>query len=126
MGIRAYGSSLAEAFENCALGMMSLLLDPEAVRLEKRVGLSASGGDIESLLVSWLAEILFHVEAEGYAFGAFEIQELSDRKVWGSGLGEPLDAERHALKLDIKAPTYHMLELKENKGRWAAQVIFDV
>jgi len=117
---------MAEAFENCALGMMSLMLDPGAVRLEERVELSASGGDHASLLVSWLAEILFHVEAEGYAFGAFEVRELSDLKVRGSGLGEPLDIERHVLKLEIKAPTYHMLELKENKGRWAAQVIFDV
>jgi SHS2 domain-containing protein len=126
VGIRAYGSSMAEVFENCALGMMSLMLDPGAVRLERRVELSASGGDHASLLVSWLAEILFRVEAEGYAFGAFEVRELSGLKVRGSGLGEPLDAERHALKLEIKAPTYHMLELKENKGRWAAQVIFDV
>jgi SHS2 domain-containing protein len=78
------------------------------------------------LLVCWLAEILFHVEAEGYAFGSFEVSEISDLTVRGSGMGEPLDAARHALMLEIKAPTYHMLELGESKGRWAAQVIFDV
>ncbi len=126
MGIRAYGSSMAEVFENCALGMMSLMLDPGTVRQEKRVELSASGGDRASLLVSWLAEILFRVEAEGYAFGAFEVRDLSELTVRGSGLGEPLDAARHALTLEIKAPTYHMLELKESEGRWTAQVIFDV
>ena len=126
MGIRAYGSSLAEVFENCALGMMSLMLDIGAVRPQGRVELSASGVDRESLLVSWLSEILYRVEAEGYAFGAFEVREVSGLTAEGTGLGEPLDAARHALELEIKAPTYHMLELEESNGRWTAQVIFDV
>lgn len=117
---------MAETLENCALGMMSLMLDPGAVRLKRRVRLAASGEDHASLLVSWLSEILFRVEVEGFAFGAFEASELTDLTVGGWGMGEPLDPARHALGMEIKAPTYHMIEFKEQEGRWTAQVIFDV
>jgi len=117
---------MAEAFENCALGMMSLMLDISKVRPQQRASLSVHGRDSKSLLVAWLSEILFLVEAEGWAFGSFEISEISEVAVVGWGTGEPLDADRHAIELEIKAPTYHMLELEEGEGRWTAQVIFDV
>lgn len=126
VGIRAYGGSREEAFANCALGMMSLILDVESVepRERKEVVVEASGP--EELLVRWLSEILYLVEAEGWAFGGFEVHKVSGRRVEGWGLGEPLDAEKHKVSGEIKAPTYHMLLLKEENGTWIAQVIFDV
>ena len=118
---------MAEAFVNCARGMMFIMLDPAKVRLARRKELKAEGRDRKSLLVAWLSEILFQVDARGWAFGAFEVDELTDLSVRGWGLGEPLDPVRHAVKQGIKAPTYHMLELEEKEGgRWTAQVIFDV
>ncbi|MEW6555527.1 MAG: archease [Actinomycetota bacterium] len=126
VGIRAYGGSMAEAFENCALGMMSLMLEPERVKPRHRAELSARGRDGGSLLVAWLSEILFKVEAEGWAFNSFGVVSCNGAAVAGWGAGEPLDAARHGLKMEIKAPTYHLLELGEAGGRWAAQVIFDV
>ncbi len=117
---------MAEAFENCAVGMMSLMLDPGRVETRRRVELSARGMDAKSLLVAWLSEILYRVEAEGCAFASFEVGEIDEVAVAGWGEGEPLDAVKHAAALEIKAPTYHMLELGEREGVWTAQVIFDV
>ncbi|MBC7229866.1 MAG: archease [Actinobacteria bacterium] len=126
VGIRARGGSLGEAFGNCALGMMSLMLDPGKVRHERRVRIEAEAEDPEALLVAWLSEILFRVEAEGFAFARFEDVEPGEGKVAGWGWGEPLDPERHDLRIEVKAPTYHGLELREENGVWVAQVIFDV
>jgi SHS2 domain-containing protein len=117
---------MAEAFENCSLGMMSLMLDPGKVRPRQRVGLSAQGRDWKSLLVSWLSEVLYRVEAENLAFASFKISRLTEYAAAGWGMGEPLDRERHAAGTEIKAPTYHMLVLEEIEGLWTAQVIFDV
>ncbi len=117
---------MAEVFVHCSLGMMSLMLDLESVRVAGRMALAAEGRERESLLVAWLSEILFRVETEGWVFGEFEIAEISDTQARGYALGEPLDPRRHSLKLEIKAPTYHMLELKEEDGLWTAQVVFDV
>jgi SHS2 domain-containing protein len=126
VGIRAYGSSMAEVFENCSRGMMTLMLDIDSVRLDQRVEIAAHGMDRQSLLVSWLSEILFQVEVGGWAFGAFEVGEATDLEARGWGLGESLDPVMHKVAREIKAPTYHGLELEEREGRWTAQVIFDV
>lgn len=117
---------MAEVFEGCALGMMSLMVDLSTVEPAERVRLEAVGRDRVSLLVSWLAEILFKVETEWRLFRDFQISELTESKVAGWGWGEALDPGRHELELEIKAPTYHMLELEESQGRWTARVIFDV
>ena len=106
--------------------MMSLMIDTGTVRPTERSDIRAEGSDWESLLVSWLGEILYRVEAEGWAFNRFHVSALSRYVVSGWGMGEPLDPSRHRIKLEIKAPTYHMLELKEENGRWLAQIIFDV
>ncbi len=126
MGIRAYGGSREEAFANCALGMMSLILDVESVEPRERKHIRVHGSGAEELLVRWLSEILFLVEAEGWAFGGFEVSELTEERVEGWGTGEPLDPDRHKVSGEIKAPTYHMLRLEEENGIWIAQVIFDV
>lgn len=106
--------------------MMSLILNPQSVRAVDRLEVQAEGRDSASLLVSWLAEILFKVESERWAFREFGVDEISESRVRGWGLGEPLDLARHEIQMEVKAPTYHMLELKEEAGRWIVQVIFDV
>lgn len=117
---------MSETFRNCALGMMSLMLDLDKVRREKKVRVEAEADDLEGLLVAWLSEVLFHVEANGFAFRWFEDVELKKGSVAAWGWGEALDPARHGLKLEVKAPTYHGLELRKEKEGWVAQVIFDV
>jgi SHS2 domain-containing protein len=106
--------------------MMSLMVDTDSIRPTERSEIRAEGRDWKSLLVSWLGEILYKVEVEERAFKEFHISALSRYTVSGWGIGEPLDMARHQVKLEIKAPTYHMLELKKENGRWLAQIIFDV
>lgn len=126
MGIRAYGESREDLFANCARGMVSLILDPESVEPRDKVQIEAEAVELEALLVRWLSEILFLVEADGWAFGDFQVEEVTDGRVRGWGLGEPLDPEQHGVHGEIKAPTYHMLRVEEEDGAWTAQVIFDV
>ncbi len=126
VGIRAYGQSMATVFENSALGMVSLMLDLEKIRPERRVRLEARGRDRDSLLVAWLSEVLYQVETEGWALASFEVSALTDTAVEGWGTGEPLQPARHVTGMEIKAPTHHMLELKERDGLWTARAIFDV
>jgi SHS2 domain-containing protein len=40
--------------------------------------------------------------------------------------GEPIDRERHQLAHEIKAVTYHQLEVKETDAGWQARFIVDI
>jgi SHS2 domain-containing protein len=40
--------------------------------------------------------------------------------------GEPFQEGVHVIKTEVKAVTYHQIEVREEKGRWKAQVILDL
>jgi SHS2 domain-containing protein len=126
IGIRAWGKSLAEAFENTARGMFSLICDPALVREEESFAISVEADDRETLLVEWLNELLYLFESRGVLLAGFKIGNISETALEATVFGERLDFERHRPEADIKAATYHMLKVEQSNGDWEAIVIFDV
>jgi len=125
IGIIAYGSDLHELFANAARGMFSLLLEIETVAPREERFVEVEGIDLEGLLISWLNELLYLYTAEGLALSQFDIMELADGRLRARVRGERADPSRHHPHLDIKAATYHQLEIKGD-GTWSARIIFDI
>ncbi|HEU5300091.1 MAG TPA: archease [bacterium] len=125
VGIVAHGRTLAEVFANAARGMMSFLIAPEAVQPAEARRITAEADDREGLLVAWLNELLVLLNGDGFVPRAFRIERLTDTHLEADVLGEPVHPERHRFRLDVKAATYHQLEIRRNAD-WHARVIFDV
>jgi len=125
-GVVAYGADLKEAFANAACAMFSLMADLD--RVEERVcrQIEVEAEDQESLVVSWLNELLYLLDVDRMVFKRFEVSELGHTRLKASAYGERLDAERHRVRSGIKAATYHMLRVAEEDGRYSIRVIFDV
>lgn len=126
VGIIARADSLPALFEAAAEGMCSFILDAASVEnrawLERRV--EAEGAD--NLLVAWLNDLLSVIAAEAFAPRVFVVDELSEGRLRATVHGEPVDPDRHRFRLDVKAATYHQLEVRRDDGGWRARVIFDV
>lgn len=125
VGIIAYGRSLEELFGNAAAGMMHFLIDNATVRRTERRTRVVEAGDLEGLLINWLNDLLVVLNADGFVPAEFEIRDLSDTSLTAQLSGEPVDPTRHAFRLDVKAATYHALEIGKNEY-WHARIIFDV
>ena len=125
-GVKAYGGSLAEAFESAALGMYSLITDLEGIKEEKTVRIEKESRSIEGLLVAWLNELIFLFDAYGFIGKKITIDRLENNAVVSSVTGEDFDAERHEQRLLIKAATYHDIKVENKGGRWELSVIFDI
>ena len=126
VGIVAYGDTLNELFANAARGMFALMVEPGAARPAKVVVVEARGADLPSLLVSWLNELLFRCEVEGWAPADVQVLEVAGGRAKGQLSGEPADRDRHRFKGVVKAATYHLLECQKDQDRWHARVVFDV
>lgn len=126
IGIRAFGNSLQELFENAALAVESIALDPEQVDPHFAYPLAAGGEDLEALLVAWLNEIVYYLDGKRIAMSRFEVETLTETEVVGRGWGEPRDAERHPARLVVKAATYHQLTIRQSEGRCIAEVYLDI
>jgi SHS2 domain-containing protein len=125
VGIVAHGRTLAEVFANAAAGMMAFLIAPDAVRPTETRRITVEADDREGLLVAWLNELLVLLNGDGFVPGVFRVERLTDRRLEADVLGEPVAPERHRFQLDVKAATYHQLEIRRNE-QWHARVIFDV
>ena len=125
IGIEAYGSTLEEAFENAAKGMFSIITDGSAIApVEKRDIELPVDSDKEQLLVDWLSELLYINDVDGMVFGDFKVK--IDGKLVGEAWGEKYDREKHGYGAEIKAVTYHMLQIKRNKKGFYIRVLFDI
>lgn len=143
VGLRAFGNTLKEAFTNAAIGMYSLITNPDAISEEKVIEVSVVSEWMEGLLVSWLNELIFHFDAYGFIGKKIVISELipsfSLPPPQGRGLGwgevcslkayisgEEFDPKRHESKLLLKAATYHSLKIDKKNDIWEIDIIFDI
>jgi len=126
IGFRAYGRSLEELFANCALAVVSIIMDPSKIVSRERISLVVEGSGYETLLVNWLNEVLYYIDSKRMTFKEFEIPSLTESRIDAIAVGEARDAGRHPPKVVVKAVTYHQLSLRQTDGRWVAEVYVDV
>ncbi len=126
IGVRSFGATEEEAFENAAFGMFSLLADLELVSDEVEFPVIVEGEDRETLLVEWLNELLYIYESQGVILKKFHVSVLEDTRLEGSAWGGHIDPARHEIRTDIKAVTYYQLQVTRTEKGWIAEVIFDV
>jgi protein archease len=127
--IEAYGTTLEEAFENAAKGLSNTMIDLKTVRPKKEIKFSAKGHDLYSLLFDWLDKVLLLLVADWIAMSQFSIkirQHNNGYSIEGTARGEPLDLDRHRYKVEIKAVTYHEMEIKQEKGRVTVRFLLDL
>lgn len=125
VGIRAYGHTLSELFGNAARGMFSLIANLDGVAPTESVSIEVEAPDRESLLVSWLTELIYYYETERLLFSEFFVQECSETRLRGVAKGQRFQPGEMEILRHMKAVTYHELEVTERGGQWTAQVIFD-
>src|ERR671910_638001 len=90
---------------------------------------SAKGDDLYSLLFDWLDKVMLLLVSDGIAMSQFsvKIQQANDNYLLeGTARGEPLELDRHHYKVEIKAVTYHEMEIKQEKGIITARFLLDL
>jgi len=126
VGVKAYGKNLSEAFENAAKGMFDIITDKSEIDNIGQYIIELKAPDLEQLLVDWLSDLLFLNSAKNLVFGFFKV-ELDEKKSKLSAkvFGEKFNLSKHKIGAEIKAVTYHMLEVKK-KRPFHVQVLFDI
>ena len=124
----AYGHTLKEIFTHSARAMFEVMVDTSDVEPEKKYVVEVEGHDLISLMFNWLNELIFLSSSEEMMFSKFAV-EIDEKtlKLAANCYGEPINAEKHELRTEVKAATYHKMEIVETEnGEWKAQVILDV
>jgi len=126
IGIIVHGTDLKQVFANAALGLFNLIADLDNVKEDLTRQVEMTAKNTEVLLIEWLNELIYIFDVEHILFKRFEINELQDDKIKATCYGEKVKRGHHNLKREVKAATYHMLELSKDNGNYKVQIIFDI
>lgn len=125
--LEVWAADLPGLLEQAALGMLHLagarLQDSPVQELQIRL----AAADPESLLVSFLSELLFIMEQSGVGFRDFKIEVQNQPDLLGLTCNAAFQA-RPLLGLDkeIKAVTYHRLQVLTGPEGLRTRIVFDV
>ena len=126
IGLRIFGSCLAELFENAGFALFDVLTDSAKVHPREKRTFALERENLEELLVEWLGELLCVFDTEQFLFISFKIIRLDNNRLHAEAAGEYYQEGVHSIETAVKAVTYHNLTVFEKNGLWEATVIVDV
>lgn len=113
IGFKAYGNDLNEAFENASVAMFNIITDTANVRPTKEFKFEIDSEDEVSLLYDYLEELLFYHEVEFMLFSEFHVEIDNNLHLEAKILGEEIDWQKHERKTEIKAITFHKMDVRK-------------
>jgi SHS2 domain-containing protein len=126
IGIIVHGENLKALFENAGEAFFHLITDLRKVRRRTERRINLGGESLDRLMVDWLSELLYLHDVENLLFKGFKVESVGEDGLRAVVKGEPFQEGVHVIKTGVKAVTYHQIEVRQENGRWRAQVIFDL
>ena len=122
--IRAFGKNKKELFLNMLLAMaesMKAKIRSPKEKAKRKVIINSL--DLPALLVDFLSEVLYLCQVNKEIYHAVRFTQLTDAQLEAEIEGQKIERFGE----DIKAVTYHGLEIKKKEnGIWEAIVLFDI
>ena len=125
VGVRGFGASPAEAFEQAALAMTAVVTDPERVEPREVVTIECQAPDRELLLNEWLNGVIYEMAVRRMLFGRYQVA-IESEKLRAQAWGERVDPPRHQPAVELKGATLTALRVACDDGMWVAQTVVDV
>ena len=126
IGLIVYGENLRALFENAGEAFFGLITDLRKVRPRVERKVVIGGESLDRLMVDWLSQLLYLHDVENLLFKEFKVESAGEDGLKAIAKGEPFKERVHVIKTEVKAVTYHQIEVRQEKGFWRAQVIFDL
>jgi SHS2 domain-containing protein len=119
--LEVWAPDLLALLEQAALGMYTLSGTRLANGQRQLLSLEVEASDAESLLVSFLSELLYLGEQKGLGFDRFDLH-LDGEQMHARLEGAPIVSRDK----EIKAVTYHRLKIQEAEEGLRVNIVLDV
>jgi len=114
--IEVTADNLKEAFEIAGISVIETILDISKVDENNSRKLIVKGKDLKYLLYNWLEEMIILTITDGFVGKRIllEITKNGNYQIDAEIFGEAIDLRKHDFKVEIKSPTFHEMEIKQN------------
>lgn len=122
--IRVFGKTKEELFSNALSGMMgSLRAEIKKLEEKRKREIKIKSPDFSALLVDFLSEVLCQIQINKEIYNSVKFLKFSDNFLKGELIGQKVEGFGE----DIKAVTYHNLDVRQKKDKtWEATILFDI
>jgi tRNA nucleotidyltransferase (CCA-adding enzyme) len=126
IGVRGFGRSLEEAFEQVGLALTTVVTELPEVACREAVEIACQADDAEGLLYDWLNALVFEMATRGLLFGRFQVR-IADLRLTATAWGEPVQRDKHHPAVEVKGATFTGLRVARSPdGGWVAECVVDV
>ena len=114
--IEVRAKNLEEAFSVAGKSVVETIIDSDNIQEIEEKNIKVKGRNLLNLLYKWLEEIVTITIADGFAIRNFSvnIKKNKEYQIISNISGEKLDIKKHNFKVEIKSPTFHLMEIEEN------------
>jgi len=126
LGMHVHGADLVNLFEEAARSIIYIMMRAPTAEKTDAMKLQVDGQDLPDLMVRWLGEILYLLQGEKKVVTHVKIDSLSPVHLVATLKTVPFDTNRHEILCEIKAVTYHQIDVAKKNDQWEARVIFDL
>ena len=116
-----WASDLVSLLQQAASGMYALMHARLQVEPRETYRFEIATLDRETLLVTFLSELLYFTQRDGVAFDQFDLVQDGERL-----LAEVEGAPIESIAKEIKAVTYHNVAVRETARGLETTIVFDV
>jgi tRNA nucleotidyltransferase (CCA-adding enzyme) len=126
IGVRGFGATLDEAFEEAALALTAVIADPALIEPHAVVDIQCEAPDLALLLADWLNALVLAMATRNMLFSRFDVK-IDACALTAKAWGESVDRNRHRPAVEVKGATYTALSVvQRDDGAWIAQCVVDV
>ncbi len=126
LGLEIFGADEKQLFTHAALALFDMIADGPLPAGRHQRTVVVAGDDWPDLMVNWLRELLYMWNGEGQLIDSVTIEELTQSRMCATVTSDDYAPGRHSIRNEIKAVTYHQIQVGPHQACWRARVIFDV
>ncbi len=128
--IAATGATIEEALEFAGMALFDVMCNVKSISPEITDEVEFEGHDEITLLYDWLESLLLKFELEGKVYSKFEVRHVkklpSALHAAATVSGERYDRRRHGSKVEVKAVTFHRMEVVRKNSTTTLRFILDL
>ena len=125
IGIAVQADNVETLFTEAARALSELIFDQRAFTATETVSLAVKGRDWPDLMINWLRELLFLWNGDNRIIGPVTIRRIEPFTVEATVPVDNTPCDPHDIFNEIKAVTYHQIQVEKQASGWRARIIFD-
>lgn len=128
--IEAVGATLEEAMQFAGMALIDTMCAINSISPNITEHIEASGDDEVTLLYDWLESILLKFDLKGRVYSKFKVAPIAKSaaglRALAEAYGEKYDRQKHGTKVEVKAVTYHRMEVLREDNSTILRFILDL